>query len=1063
MIIDPTQIRGGRLREAIRARTRMDEGRAVRGLLEEGAFSPEARKRIDRLARRLVRAIRKRSKHVGGIESFLHEYRLSSREGVALMCLAEALLRIPDADTADRLIEEKIGGSEWSEHLGHSDSLLVNASTWGLMLTGEVVRMGSAGRDLFGFLRRMVARSGEPFIREAVRAAVRIIGRQFVMGRTIEEAQERAAEEQGACASFDMLGEAALTRPDAEHYFARYEEALAAVAETAAGRGGVHASDSISVKLSALHPRFEFSRGPRMVAEIAERVGALAERAAAAGVGLTVDSEEAARLEPTLDVMEAVLARPGLEGWDGFGIAVQGYQKRAPKVIDWLADRARVHHRRLCLRLVKGAYWDTEIKLAQEAGLEGYPVYTRKSATDLSYIACARKMFAARDAAYPQFATHNAHTVAAVIELAREAGAKKGEYEFQRLHGMGEAIYGFMADADPRAPEGGHPVRIYAPVGSHEDLLPYLVRRLLENGANTSFVNRIADEDAPLSRLVADPAERLKGLIAEGARVAHPRIPLPKDLFLPDRGNSRGLDLACPRRLRPFAEAVAKVAAEHHEASPMIGGRAATPGRAHVAYDPADLSRRVGRVRDAGARDVEAALAATTKAALAWEATPAEDRARALERTADRLEADLAGFCALCIREGGKSVADAIAEVREAADFCRYYAGRARADFARPRELPGVTGEENHLELRGRGVFACISPWNFPLAIFMGQITGALAAGNAVIAKPAEQTPLIAARAVDHLIAAGVAEEAIALLPGPGERVGAALVRDPRIAGVAFTGSTETAAAINRALAARDGPIVPFIAETGGQNAMIADSSALPEQVVKDVIGSAFLSAGQRCSALRILLLQEEVADRIIDMLAGAMKELTIGDPGMIGTDVGPVIDADAKKSLEDYGGRLGNRGRLLARAPLPEGLPRGHWVQPVAFEIDPGDIPEREVFGPILHVARFPAGRMDEALDRVAATGYGLTLGIHSRIESTWARVRRRIPVGNTYVNRGMTGAVVASQPFGGERLSGTGPKAGGPHYLPRFAVERAVTVNTAAAGGNAALFASLDASEGG
>jgi RHH-type proline utilization regulon transcriptional repressor/proline dehydrogenase/delta 1-pyrroline-5-carboxylate dehydrogenase len=976
VIIDPGHIRKGRRRDAIRARIRMPERRAVSRLLTQGAFDESARRRIDRTARRLIRAIRRGRRTEAGLENFLQEYRLSSREGVALMCLAEALLRIPDDETADLLIEEKIGGEAWGRHLGKSESLLVNASTWGLMLTGEVVRLGSAGRDFLGFLKRLVARSGEPVIREAVRAAVRIIGRQFVMGRTIEEAQDKAADAPDVRFSFDMLGEAAMTARDAERYFEKYAgalDALAAEARGARAAAGVWAADSLSVKLSALHPRFAFAQGPRVVGRLSERLGALAERAAAAGIGLTVDAEEADRLEPTLDILDDVLRRPGLGDWDGFGLAVQAYQKRVPAVIDWFAERAAQGRRGISVRLVKGAYWDTEVKRAQEAGLDGYPVFTRKSATDLSFIACARTLLGMDDRVFPQFATHNAHTVAAVLELAREAGRGKGTFEFQRLHGMGQALYGHMAEAGPRAAEGGHPLRVYAPVGSHEDLLPYLVRRLLENGANTSFVNRIADERAPLARLVADPAERLAGLIAAGKPLTHPRIPEPRDLFAPERANSKGVDLADPRVVRA-------------------------------------------------------------------------------------LEADLPALMVLLAREGGKTLGDGVAEVREAADFCRYYAARARADFAAPKPLPGVTGEENSLALAPRGVFACISPWNFPLAIFMGQVAGALAAGNAVIAKPAEQTPLIAARAIGHLIEAGVPAGAIALLPGPGAVVGARLTNDPRIDGVAFTGSTETAALINRALAARDGPIAPLIAETGGQNAMIVDSSALAEQVVADVVRSAFLSAGQRCSALRVLLLQDDIAGRTMEMLSGAMAELVIGDPAALATDVGPVIDADALETLDAHARRMERAARLIARAPLPAGLPRGHWFRPVAFEITRDQIPKREVFGPILHVLRYDWDELDAALDAIAATGYGLTLGIHSRIEATWARVRARIPAGNAYVNRSMTGAVVGSQPFGGEGLSGTGPKAGGPHYLPRFAVERTLSVNTAAAGGNASLLASLE-----
>jgi RHH-type proline utilization regulon transcriptional repressor/proline dehydrogenase/delta 1-pyrroline-5-carboxylate dehydrogenase len=1061
VIIDPGHIRKGRRRDAIRARIRMPERRAVSRLLTQGAFDESARRRIDRTARRLIRAIRRGRRTEAGLENFLQEYRLSSREGVALMCLAEALLRIPDDETADLLIEEKIGGEAWGRHLGKSESLLVNASTWGLMLTGEVVRLGSAGRDFLGFLKRLVARSGEPVIREAVRAAVRIIGRQFVMGRTIEEAQDKAADAPDVRFSFDMLGEAAMTARDAERYFEKYAgalDALAAEARGARAAAGVWAADSLSVKLSALHPRFAFAQGPRVVGRLSERLGALAERAAAAGIGLTVDAEEADRLEPTLDILDDVLRRPGLGDWDGFGLAVQAYQKRVPAVIDWFAERAAQGRRGISVRLVKGAYWDTEVKRAQEAGLDGYPVFTRKSATDLSFIACARTLLGMDDRVFPQFATHNAHTVAAVLELAREAGRGKGTFEFQRLHGMGQALYGHMAEAGPRAAEGGHPLRVYAPVGSHEDLLPYLVRRLLENGANTSFVNRIADERAPLARLVADPAERLAGLIAAGKPLTHPRIPEPRDLFAPERANSKGVDLADPRVVRALDRDMEAAAAEAFEARPLIAGKPVADGDGRAVACPADLCAAAGRAWEAGAKETDAALAAAARAAPAWAAVPAAERAAILERAAEALEADLPALMVLLAREGGKTLGDGVAEVREAADFCRYYAARARADFAAPKPLPGVTGEENSLALAPRGVFACISPWNFPLAIFMGQVAGALAAGNAVIAKPAEQTPLIAARAIGHLIEAGVPAGAIALLPGPGAVVGARLTNDPRIDGVAFTGSTETAALINRALAARDGPIAPLIAETGGQNAMIVDSSALAEQVVADVVRSAFLSAGQRCSALRVLLLQDDIAGRTMEMLSGAMAELVIGDPAALATDVGPVIDADALETLDAHARRMERAARLIARAPLPAGLPRGHWFRPVAFEITRDQIPKREVFGPILHVLRYDWDELDAALDAIAATGYGLTLGIHSRIEATWARVRARIPAGNAYVNRSMTGAVVGSQPFGGEGLSGTGPKAGGPHYLPRFAVERTLSVNTAAAGGNASLLASLE-----
>ncbi|MBI4184052.1 MAG: bifunctional proline dehydrogenase/L-glutamate gamma-semialdehyde dehydrogenase PutA [Proteobacteria bacterium] len=1029
----------------LRARVRLaycaDEAAAVAALLPEAAFAAPARARIAGLARRLVARIRERRRGQGGLDAFLHEFGLSTEEGVVLMCLAEALLRIPDPETASRLIRDKIGGADWERHLGHSDSLFVNASTWALMLTGRLVKLRrAAGPSPASFLAALVGRSGEPVVRQALTQAMRIIGRQFVMGRTIDEALARAreAERAGYRHSYDMLGEAAKTAADAARYFDAYAGAIAAIGREGAGRGPV-AGPGISVKLSALHPRFEFAQRGRVMRELVPRIVALAGLAKAAGIGLTVDTEEADRLEITLDVIEAVSGAPEIAGWDGFGLALQAYQKRARPAVDWLAAMARAHRRRLMLRLVKGAYWDSEIKRAQEQGLDGYPVFTRKSATDVSYLACARAVLAMPDAFYPQFATHNAHTLAAVIEL---AGAGR-EFEFQRLHGMGEALYAEVAG------EGrlGLPCRVYAPVGSHEDLLPYLVRRLLENGTNTSFVNRIVDESAPIEALIADPAERVAALAVK----PHPRIPLPADLYGPERQNARGLDLSDPLALAPVLKALAEAPAEPLLARPT-GARGAGGGR--PVLSPADRRRVVGHVVEAGPAELESALAAAVAAAPLWAGTPAEARAAALDRAAAAMERELCPLMALAVREGGKTIADALAEVREAVDFCRYYALQARRHFARAEEMPGPTGELNRVSLAGRGVFACISPWNFPLAIFTGQVAAALAAGNAVIAKPAGQTPLIAAAAVRLLHAAGVPEDALRLLPGTGGGTGARLVADPRIAGVAVTGSTETAAAINRTLAAREGPIMPLIAETGGQNAMIVDSSALPEQVVADVIASAFRSAGQRCSALRVLFLQEEVAEKVLRMLVGAMAELEVGDPARLETDVGPVIDSDARAALAAHAARMAGEGRLLAEAPVDaEATAPGTFFAPRAFEIDSISRLTREVFGPILHVVRFASDRLDSVIEAINATGYGLTFGIHSRIDSTIDHVVKRVRAGNAYVNRNMIGAVVGVQPFGGEGLSGTGPKAGGPRYLFRFATERTLSVNTTAAGGNAPL----------
>ena len=1036
---DPPEPEAGRA--AIGALYRADETAVVEALLREAAIEPQAKARVAAQARALVEKVRTAQPAQGGIDAFLHEYSLSSQEGVVLMCLAEALLRIPDADTADRLIRDKVGSADWQRHLGQSDSLFVNASTWALMLTGRLLRDEEARAvDLGAVLKRLVARGSEPVVREAMLQAMRILGEEFVMGRTIEAALERArpAEEAGYRHSYDMLGEAARTAADAARYYEAYDKAIAAIGKAAAGAGPID-GPGISVKLSALHPRFEFAQRGRVMDELVPRLIGLASFARAQKIGLTVDAEEADRLDLTLDVFEAAALEPRLAGWDGLGLAVQGYQKRAPAVVDWLAGLARRARRRLMVRLVKGAYWDTEVKRAQERGLDGYPVYTRKPSTDLSYIACVKRLLASPDAFYPQFATHNALTLATVMEL---AGPRR-DYEFQRLHGMGEALYEeIVAPGD-----AGHPCRVYAPVGSHEDLLPYLVRRLLENGANTSFVNRIVDERLPIETIVADPVDAVAALPSK----PHPRIKLPRDMFQPERINSAGVDLSDPAALRPLRRDMDKAAARQWTARPTV--KSAKGGTERPVMDPADRSRVVGSVVEADKAQVEATLAAAHRAAPGWIATPAETRAAALDRFADLLERERASLMALAVREAGRSVPDALSEVREAVDFARYYAARARADFAMPAELPGPTGESNHLFLRGCGVFACISPWNFPLSIFAGQVTAALAAGNAAIAKPAEQTPLIAAEAVRLMHEAGIPEDVVQLLPGDGPTVGAPLVADARVSGVVFTGSTETAWSINRALAARSGPIVPLIAETGGQNALIADSSALPEQVVVDVLGSAFNSAGQRCSALRVLFVQDDIADKLIAMLTGAMDELAVGDPGLLSTDVGPVIDQPALDLLAAHAERMGREAKTLRVIDLPPETASGTFFAPRAYELDSLKRLDREVFGPILHVVRFESDRLDQAIEAINTTGYGLTLGIHSRIDSTVRHIRERVRAGNTYVNRNIIGAVVGVQPFGGEGLSGTGPKAGGPHYLHRFAVERSVTVNTTAAGGNAAL----------
>ncbi len=1030
------------LRRTLRAAYRADETACVEALLKEAELPAETLDRIALRARELVRSVREARLGQGGLDAFLHEYQLSSREGVVLMCLAEALLRIPDAETADALIKDKLGSGDWEKHLGTSESLFVNASTWALMLTGRIVRFGvDDTRDLGGVLRRLVAKSGEPVIRQAVMQAMRILGRQFVMGRTIEEALERAEamEKRGYRYSYDMLGEAARTMRDAERYERAYHAAIVAIG-AAAGRRGPIESPGISVKLSALHPRYEFAQRQRVMDELVTRLKGLAMAAKRVDIGFTVDAEEADRLDLSLDVIEAISGDPDLAGWSGFGLAIQAYQKRCVPLIDWLADMARRHKRRLMVRLVKGAYWDSEIKWSQERGLPGYPVFTRKASTDVSYLACAKKLLADPVAFYPQFATHNAHSFAAVLEMA----GNSRDFEFQRLHGMGEALYEQVVGPEKM----GLAARIYAPVGSHEDLLAYLVRRLLENGANTSFVNRIVDEKAPIEELIGDPVARVRRLAAK----PHPRIPLPVDLYGQGRKNAGGIDLTDLNELEPLAQAMTVAAGASWSAAPVIGG-AARGGTAKSIANPADRRQSVGQVIEAGKKEVDEALSRAVRAAGDWNATPAAERGACLERAADLMEQNRAALMAMAVREAGKTIPDALAEVREAVDFCRYYAQRARADFAEPLALPGPTGERNQIALQGRGVFACISPWNFPLAIFSGQVTAALAAGNAVIAKPAEQTPLIAAAAVRLLHEAGVPADVLHLLPGDGPGVGAPLVADPRIAGVAFTGSTDTARAINQVLAARTGPIVPLIAETGGQNAMIVDSSALPEQVVRDVLISSFQSAGQRCSALRVLFVQEDIAEKLEEMLVGAMAELRVGDPALLATDVGPVIDEAAKETLEAHAQRMAQEGELLHCVPLGPDAAQGSFVAPRAFRIDRLERLEREVFGPILHVIRFAGDRLDQVLESINASGYGLTLGIHSRIDSTVHYIHERLRVGNAYVNRNMIGAVVGVQPFGGEGLSGTGPKAGGPRYLHRFATERTLTIDTTAAGGNASL----------
>ena len=1024
----------------------IDESEHLSALLPEARLSPATAAHVHARAVELVDQVRAAAADQGVIEAFMRQYDLSSEEGVLLMCVAEALLRIPDQATADALIRDKLGEADWDRHLGKSDSVLVNASTWGLMLTGRIVGLADeTRRDAIGALRRLTARTGEPVIRLAVRQAMRIMGHQFVMGRTIGDALKRARKGGNARYrySFDMLGEAALTARDAGRYLDAYRRAITTIGATGP-YPDVFAAPSISVKLSALHPRYEHGKRARVLAELSPRVLELAQLAKSHGIGFTIDAEEANRLELSLDVILGVFADASLAGWQGYGLAVQAYLKRAPAVIDLLAAEARRHGRRMPVRLVKGAYWDAEIKLAQVEGLAGYPVFTRKVNTDVSYLACARRLLAAEDAFYPMFASHNAHTIAAIHAMAERPDGSRIACEYQRLHGMGEDLYAPVIAADGL----DVPCRVYAPVGSHEDLLPYLVRRLLENGANSSFVNRISDERIAAGELVADPVAAVTG----NAFKPHPRIPLPRHLYGEERKNSMGINLANDTDLRTLADALAR----HTEpciAGPLVPGADPSNTPSVPVHDPSDRRRRIGEWKPADANTLERALSNARSAQPDWDRLPAASRAAILEHAADLLEARIAEFMALCVREAGKTLPDAVAEVREAVDFCRYYAQQARSQFGQPHVLPGPTGETNQLSLHGRGVFVCISPWNFPLAIFLGQVAAALAAGNSVIAKPAEQTTLIAHRAVRLLHEAGIPETVLQLLPGDGATVGNALTGDDRVAGVAFTGSTEVARLINRRLAARDTAIATLIAETGGQNALIADSSALPEQLVKDAIASAFQSAGQRCSAARVLFVQRDIADKVMTMLAGAMAELKVGDPGLLSTDIGPVIDDEALAILNAHAERMDREATPIATVALGPDCQHGSFFAPRAYELTALSQLHREVFGPVLHVIRFDGDRIDSVIDQINASGYGLTLGVHSRIDSTIERIASRARVGNCYVNRNQIGAVVGVQPFGGEGLSGTGPKAGGPHYLPRFATERTLTVNTTASGGNASL----------
>lgn len=984
-------------------------------------------RRVSARAVHLIEQVRGMRRKAGSIESFFQQYSLSTPEGVALMCLAEALLRIPDGPTAGALIKDKIAGTRWINKAAGDGDWLTRAAGLGLSISGAT-------------LNSLFEKLGEPVIRQAIAGAMNILGGQFVVGQDIDEARKNAAklEEKGYHLSYDMLGEGARTAADAQTYFENYQRAIEALATDGKGPHG----PSISVKLSALHPRFRFEQAERCVPEITARLVTLCRMAVASGIDITVDAEEAERLEITLEIIENVCATEGLRRWNGLGVAVQAYQKRSMAAIDRLLTIAREHDRRIRVRLVKGAYWDSEIKRAQVQGLPDYPVYTRKVNTDVSYLACAQKLLENREHFYPMFGTHNAYSVAAILDM---AGVSRGGFEFQKLFGMGDALYDALLREEVAS------VSVYAPVGEYQFLLPYLVRRLLENGANSSFVNKIFDRGIDPQTLAADPVASAQ----QNDNKRHPKIPLPAHLYGGGRLNSSGIDLSDAASVKTLLQQIEKsFTPDKYTARPVLGNKTYKNPLPVAVRNPANLDEIVGSVHFTQTRLIDPAFETARSGFAKWSSMSAHKRAAVLENIAYLMEGNRAALMMMCVKEGGKTIPDALAEVREAVDFCRYYAAQGRRLFDETgMRLPGPTGESNIYTMGPRGTFVCISPWNFPLAIFTGQIVAALMAGNAVVAKPAEQTSLVAAMAVHLMYKAGVPKEALVFLPGDG-RVGEAIVQHKEVAGVAFTGSTAAARSINQTLAAKDGPIVPLIAETGGQNAFIADSSALTEQVVDDVMTSAFGSAGQRCSAARVFFVQEDVADVTLDMLRGAMDQLRLGDPSALSTDIGPVIDEEALALLQRHKTRLEGAGRHIATAPLNDAHKNaGHFFAPMAYEIPSLDFLKGEVFGPILHVIRFKAHEMDSIIKQINETGYGLTFGLHTRIDSAAKKITDAAHVGNAYVNRSTIGAVVGVQPFGGHGLSGTGPKAGGPYYLLRFANEKVVSTNTVAAGGNASL----------
>lgn len=1034
------------LRDAMNKMYRSDEAECVNALLAFLDFTPDQEHKTAELAGRFIRAVREEESDRGGIESLMMHYDLSTEEGVLLMCLAEALLRIPDKQTEQLLIQDKLTSANWKKHVGASESSFVNLATRGLALSGKVLNPSQGG--ILGIWKGLLRRSSEPVIRRAVHEVMKLLSEQFVVGRTIKEALKRSKPmmQKGYRYSYDMLGEVARTQKDADEYFDAYYNAITALGE-ANGDQDLISGSSISVKLSALHPRYEFTKRETIVSVLVQRVKKLASHARDLGLSFTIDAEEADRLDMSLDIIKALFCDPDFKEWNGLGIALQAYQKRAFYLIDWVIDLARQQGKRLQVRLVKGAYWDSEIKLSQVEGFQNYPVFTRKVNTDLSYLACAKKMLSAQDAIYPQFATHNAYSVAAILTL---MGGNQSHYqfEFQNLQGMGKTLHNCLVDAT----KFNLPSRIYAPVGSHEDLLPYLVRRLLENGANSSFVNRISDQKTPIEALTKSPVAVIRAL----DQIAHSDIPLPKAIYGDARVNSAGLDLSDLFSLQTLAEAM-DVASKKTWQAVYAGCKEAQTKEFEYVTDPTNVQRQIGTVIKANREDAEQALLRAHDAFFDWDQRSVQDRAGCLRKAGDLMEAHTGDLIYLAVREAGKTLHDAVAELREAVDFCRYYAKLAE-DTLVDQVLPGPTGESNVLRMKGRGPILCISPWNFPIAIFAGQVAAALVCGNPVIAKPADQTPLTAALVVKLFHEAGVPEAVLQLMPGEGSVIGQALIENPLIKGVLFTGSNQTADRIQKTLANRSGPIVPFVAETGGINAMIADSSALPEQLVRDVLLSAFGSAGQRCSALRVLFIQEDIAETVIEMLSGAMAEMEVGDPLLFTTDVGPIIDVKAQQALQDHATTIASKTKLIYKVALPSWAQAGTFIAPQAYELPDLSLLKKEVFGPILHVIRYPRKSLDAVIDSVNALGYGLTFGIQSRIDEQVEYIEKRIQAGNIYVNRNMIGAVVGVQPFGGSGLSGTGPKAGGPHYLARLCQESTLSTDTTAAGGNASLMAIED-----